>query len=95
MNNDINRNTGRTTALALSYLSEAVANPGKSIQVRDHDDKIHSHESLLSLIGKMGCQLGLDVTTNVARMTVVSTYGRPSTRYDGGDMSAGFGITNG
>src|SRR5688572_1073006 len=94
MNNDINRNTGRTTALALRHLSDAIANPGKPITVSDHFDTQQAHESLLGLIGKIGCQLGLDVTTNIARMIVTSTHGRPSPRYDGSDISAGFGLSS-
>lgn len=46
------RNSGRSTALALSLLGEAMKNPGCLVRVRDHIGSTIAHEMLLhTMIG--------------------------------------------
>lgn len=82
---DKDRGAGRTTALALKYLSEAISNPNIPIQVKDHCDTIQAHESLLGYIGRIACQLGIDdIVTNCARLTVMRRSPDRTHAYDNG-----------
>lgn len=45
-----NRATGKTTALAFKYISEALANPGKRIKIKDHYPTTQADRHLLSAI---------------------------------------------
>lgn len=54
------RRTGRTTALALGYISQAIRKPHQWIDVRDHEDTRCQHESLTRLCTEMIWKLGLE-----------------------------------
>lgn len=72
---DIDRCTGRTTILALKFLTEALANPYKPVEVRDHYPTRASHERLTYEIDCMAKRLGLKhVYANVQACTV--TFGK-------------------
>jgi len=54
-----NRQTGRSTALALYYIARAIENPGSEIVVRDHHDSDAAHELLRDRIREIIHKLGL------------------------------------
>lgn len=56
---DPTRMTGRSTALALRYLSLAIENPGEVIQVMDHTGKPRCHDDLARRCLEMASALGL------------------------------------
>lgn len=53
------RQTGRSTALALKALGEALQNPGYSIYIKDHHNTQHAHRELLNLCKQMAEKLNL------------------------------------
>jgi len=54
------RRTGRSTAIALRTIAEAIDNPCKPIKVSDHFDGPHADRFLLGTIGEMIKQLDLN-----------------------------------
>lgn len=54
------RSSGRSTAMALRYISEALLSPNTPIRVRDHHDNLHADKYLLvrcqDIVEKMGLQ---------------------------------------
>ncbi len=60
------RGTGRTTALYMKAIAEALANPGKQVEFRDHhshslDSALHHKNSLVCIIIKLGYDFVVDV----------------------------------
>jgi hypothetical protein len=53
------RRTGKSTAIALRILAEAIDNPNKWVPVVDHHDKRSSHMALLDKVQKLSCKLDL------------------------------------
>lgn len=71
---DVGRMTGRTTVLALRFLTEALANPHKEIAVRDHCDTAYSHRCLIEQIHEMCRALGLaNVKSYPSRLIIIYT----------------------
>lgn len=54
------RRTGRSTALALKYIAEAIENPRQPVQIRDHHDVLRAHRDLFERVREMVRQLGLE-----------------------------------
>ena len=78
-----NRAVGRTTAIALRALAEAIENPGKAIKVDDHsieDSRYsgpthHQNVSVLRMVADMGAKLGLEkMEYNSSYLTVTSKF---------------------
>ena len=53
------RRTGRSTALAFRYISEAIANPGKPIRIFDHHGTNEADRMLAGMIGDIIHKTGL------------------------------------
>lgn len=65
------RAEGKSTGLALRYLSEAISNPLRPVRVRDHHGTIRADQFLLQDIQGMVSKLGLDwVIVNRFDMTI-------------------------
>lgn len=72
---DVERCTGRTTILALKFLTEALSNPYKPVEVRDHYPTRASHSRLTYEIACMAHRLGLQhIYANEQACTV--TFGK-------------------
>lgn len=72
---DAERRTGRSTAIALRIIAEAIANPYAVIHVRDHEDNKVNNIALTREINVMCFKLGLEhFVTNLPLCTV--TFGR-------------------
>ena len=68
---DRNRCTGRTTAIALKTIAEAIRRYGHEIPVIDHIDKPRCHEYLFNTIRSLISQLNLKgFTLNHRTMTI-------------------------
>lgn len=68
---DPERGTGRTTELALMYLSRAIRHPHTAIDVRDHHDSNASHRALVRLIHDMARALNLAfIITSESSLTI-------------------------
>lgn len=59
-NKDTDRRTGRSTALAFRYISEAIANPGKPIRIFDHHGTNEADKMLAQMIGEIIEKTGLE-----------------------------------
>jgi hypothetical protein len=55
-----NRGSGKSTSLAFSTISLAMKNPGKVIQIIDHNNHPLSHSHLVDIIHRMLITLKLD-----------------------------------
>lgn len=53
------RRTGRSTALALKYIAEAIQNPRKPVQIKDHHDSALAHRRLFQVTREMVKRLDL------------------------------------
>lgn len=69
------RRSGKSTARALSYVSEAIKKPGEWIDVSDHFPGRQADLHLFSMISDIVQQLGLiDFEFNSSRMQMRSNY---------------------
>lgn len=75
------RRSGKSTALALKYLSEAISNPNELIEVKDHFDNPVAHECCGELIKEIIKKLQLEDIT-VSTLTDLS--GKKSIRVSSG-----------
>jgi hypothetical protein len=60
------RGSGRTTALYMKAIAEALANPGKQVEFKDHyphslDSALHHKNNLVCIIIKLGYDFVVDV----------------------------------
>jgi len=63
------RGTGRTTALYMKAITEALENPGKSVEFIDHypykwDSALHHADNLRDIIKKLGYDIEVGITKN-------------------------------
>lgn len=56
---DPKRGSGRSTALALRYISDAIEHPRTPIKIKDHHDSIEADRHLAELVKKMVFKLEL------------------------------------
>lgn len=56
---DVSRCTGRSTALALRLIAEAIENPGKAVPLRDHHNTTPAHDHFCRLVHAMTGMLRL------------------------------------
>ena len=54
------RCTGRSTGLALMYISNAIQNPGKDVYIRDHHGTPQADDFLFGTVRDMVSRLGLE-----------------------------------
>ncbi|AUO78195.1 hypothetical protein RsoPWF2_32 [Ralstonia phage vRsoP-WF2] len=74
---DAERATGRSTAIALSLLGKAIANPGVAVQIREHHGTRPADESLMRLMRDMVFRLGLKGMTFSQNLTVTFNLWEP------------------
>lgn len=55
------RRSGRSTAIALEAIAEAIKNPGEKVHLKDHFD--HGNKFLLSLVQELVQKMGLESFT--------------------------------
>jgi hypothetical protein len=75
---EVDRGTGRTTALYMKAITEALENPGKSVEFIDHhphrwDSAQHHASNLMHIIKKLGLDI---VVTTPAGSNQVFIYNR-------------------
>lgn len=56
---DPKRGSGRSTALALRYISDAIENPRAPIRIKDHHDSVQADRLLAEIVKKMIFKLEL------------------------------------
>ncbi len=78
---EVDRGTGRTTALYMKAITEALENPGKSVEFIDHYPhtflSAKSHESnLASIIIKLGYEIVVTVPSGGGRVFLYNRFGQ-------------------
>ncbi len=74
------RGTGRTTALYMKAIAEALANPGKQVEFKDHyphscHDALHHQNNLVDIIGKLGYDIGVSVDGKGTQVFLCNGFG--------------------
>jgi hypothetical protein len=69
------RRTGRSTALAFRYISDAILHPGKPIRISDHHGTHEASKMLAKMIMQIIEQTGLQYL-NINKATLTLTFGR-------------------
>jgi hypothetical protein len=75
------RSTGRTTALYMKAITEALENPGKSVEFIDHyphrwDSALHHQNNLVEIIGKLGYDIGVSVDGKGTQVFLINMFGQ-------------------
>jgi hypothetical protein len=74
---DQDRRTGRTTVLALEYITLALKQPYQVITVRDHYPSVMCHQSLCTIIHDLACRMGLEKLYVNPQRTIICFGERP------------------
>jgi len=78
-----NRQTGKSTAIALKTIAKAIENPGQVIYIVDHFNQAQSNRSLAYEINGMITKLnlrGLDLKNNLAGSSLVFNLFEPNAK---------------
>ena len=74
------RGTGRTTALYMKAIAEALANPGKQVEFKDHhphrwDSALHHQSNLVKIIGKLGYDIEVSADGKGTQVFLYNKFG--------------------
>ena len=64
------RRTGRSTALALGYILEAINKPDRIVYVKDHHDTCEAHRHLFNMIERMIKKLELSIIIDASDLSI-------------------------